>query len=77
MAIDFSASLRWHKGYMTTKPIDFRSHQLLDELPRYETVVGDMWELRTFYWTIRAMTGPKVAALRKSMRDRHGRSLVR
>ena len=38
----------------------------------YAASSKDRYSLREFYWTIRAMHGPKVLALRKNMRDEVG-----
>ncbi len=38
----------------------------------YESYATQTWELREFYWTIRAMHGPNVLKLRKKIRDEVG-----
>jgi len=43
---------------------------LLDEV--YHTYRDNDWEIRDFYWTIRAMEGPNILKLRKKIRDEVG-----
>jgi hypothetical protein len=38
----------------------------------YESFAKQTWEIREFYWTIRAMHGPNVLKLRKRIRDEIG-----
>jgi hypothetical protein len=38
---------------------------------------SDTWRIRTFYWTIRTMTGDQVLALRKKIRDEVGMERLR
>jgi HEAT repeat protein len=38
----------------------------------YESFAGQTWEIRQFYWTIRAMHGPNILKLRKKIRDEIG-----
>jgi len=42
---------------------------VLDEIYKSFNRSNDTWQIRTFYWTIRAMHGPNILKLRKQIRD--------
>jgi len=50
---------------------------VLEEIYESMDKAEDLWDIRTFYWSIRPMAGPKVLALRKRVRDEVGAQILR